>query len=149
PAPPREALLPPREEHRARGVHDRSPPSREESAEDLRSTGALRAIARDQEGRRGHPRAQRGELRRVRRADDRADARETRAADELLPPLDDGVRDALVELRRAVVLERRAPRVRGADEDEDPLPVLRAGLEERADRVAAEVGAHRDRVAAR
>ena len=119
-----------------------------------RSAGrrALRADARQEQDRLRQQPPRLADRPRVRRADDRADAREPALADELLPELVHEPRDVVpdrVAVGELQVLDVGAALVRRLDDAEDPAAVAPAGAEERLERVAAEVRVDRHRVGKR
>ena len=88
----------------------------------------------------------------MRRADDRADARQPALADERLAPLAHELRDVVPErspVREREILDVGGAGVRGADEEEDARAVPAAGGEERLDRVEPQVRARGHRVGER
>ena len=107
-----------------------------------RRAGALRADARqEQDGPREQPPGL-ADRARMRRADDRADARQAALADEVLAPLRDEARHVLPErlpVREREILDVRHALVRRLDEAEDARPFAPAGGDERLERVEAEI----------
>ena len=120
-----------------------------EGARDVGRRRALRADARQQQHRLRQEPPRLADRARDGRADDGADAREAALADEIRAPLLDELGDVLPQrpaVRERQLLHVACARVRGPHEAEDARAVQAAGLQERLDRVAAEIGVDGERV---
>src|SRR5215212_6139236 len=126
----------------ARDGHERAGRTAGERTRDVRRGRSLGAHPGQEQDRAGEHAARLADRARVRRADDRADARETAFADQVLPPLADEPRDVLPEqpaVAQDEILDVGATLVRRLDEAEDARSLAPAGGQKRLERVAAEV----------
>src|SRR5439155_21648789 len=145
------AVVAERVDHRARRRHERARRAARERARDVGRRRPLRADAGQQKDRLRHQLPRFADRARVGGADDRADARQPALADEVLAPLGDEPRDLLPQrppVREDEILDLDA-RVRRLDEAEEAAAAPATGGEEGLERLAAEVGAHGERVGER